>query len=239
VRENGNVDHDPHGEFTGRNILYQAHTVEETAQKFGQPLDQMSAALGHVERTLLEARAGYTMLLLMAGPPEAIHAVEDVDADGVPVRLYRPSADRALPVVVYLHGGGFTIGSVDGYDAVVRQRVDGGGGQVASTLVAGTNGIVVSAPATTTVTLRNIRINGIVGTPSGGLNGVQFLAGGAFSIADISIGTMFVNFDHAGEKLDGKRWPKLAAFVEKIHARPSFKAMLDEERPFVQRFRAA
>ena len=71
------------------------------------------------------------------------------------------------------------------------------------------------------------------------LNGKQFLAGGAFSIADISVGTMFVNFDHAGEKLDGKRWPKLAAYVERLHARPSFKAMLDEERPLVQRFRAA
>jgi glutathione S-transferase len=50
---------------------------------------------------------------------------------------------------------------------------------------------------------------------------------------------MFVNFEHAGEKLDPKRWPKLAAYVERIHARPSFKALLDEERPLVQRFRAA
>ncbi|HTP75835.1 MAG TPA: glutathione S-transferase family protein [Rhizomicrobium sp.] len=67
----------------------------------------------------------------------------------------------------------------------------------------------------------------------------QFLAGGAFSIADIAVGTMFVNFEHAGEKLDSKRWPKLAAYIERIHARPSFKALLDEERPLVQRFRAA
>ena len=71
------------------------------------------------------------------------------------------------------------------------------------------------------------------------VSGKDYLVGGSFSIADISIGTMFVNFDHAGEKLDTKRWPKLAAYVERIHARPSFKAMLDEERPFVQRFRAA
>src|SRR3989440_11782730 len=41
--------------------------------------------------------------------------------------------------------------------------IDGGGGQVASVLVAGTNGIVVSAGANDVVTLRNIRINGIVG----------------------------------------------------------------------------
>jgi glutathione S-transferase len=71
------------------------------------------------------------------------------------------------------------------------------------------------------------------------VEGKEYLAGGAFSIADISVGTMFVNFDHAGEKLDAKRWPKLSAYVARIHARPSFKAMLDEERPFIQRFRAA
>jgi len=28
---------DPHGEFTGKNILYQARTVEETAEYFGRP----------------------------------------------------------------------------------------------------------------------------------------------------------------------------------------------------------
>jgi glutathione S-transferase len=69
--------------------------------------------------------------------------------------------------------------------------------------------------------------------------GKDYLAGGAFSIADISVGTMFVNFAHAGEKLDAKRWPKLAAYVDKIHARPSFKALIAEESPFVERFRAA
>ncbi len=34
VEEHGNVEEDPHGEFRGRNILYQAHTVEETAAHF-------------------------------------------------------------------------------------------------------------------------------------------------------------------------------------------------------------
>jgi len=48
--------------------------------------------------------------------------------------------------------------------------IDGGGGQVASVLVSGTNGIVVQANASTDIViLRNLRINGI-GT---GLNGIQ------------------------------------------------------------------
>jgi glutathione S-transferase len=50
---------------------------------------------------------------------------------------------------------------------------------------------------------------------------------------------MLVNFDHAGETLDASRWPHLAAFMTRLHERPSFKACIEEERPLVQRFRAA
>ncbi|MEI9885120.1 MAG: glutathione S-transferase family protein [Rhizomicrobium sp.] len=67
----------------------------------------------------------------------------------------------------------------------------------------------------------------------------EFLAGGAFSIADIAVGTQFANFAHAGAALDAGRWPKLAAYVARIHGRPSFKALIDEESPLVKRFRAA
>jgi glutathione S-transferase len=66
-----------------------------------------------------------------------------------------------------------------------------------------------------------------------------YLAGDAFSIADISIGTIFVNYAHAGEVLDAGNWSALAKYVANIHARPSFKALIDEESPLIQRFRAA
>jgi acetyl esterase len=36
----------------------------------------------------------------------------------VRVRIYRPAADRPLPGLVYLHGGGWVIGSIDGHDGV-------------------------------------------------------------------------------------------------------------------------
>lgn len=67
----------------------------------------------------------------------------------------------------------------------------------------------------------------------------EYLAGGAFSIADIAVATMLVNFEHAGGEIDVARWPALAAYVKRIHERPSFKACIDEERPFIQRVRAA
>src|ERR1700720_2543301 len=44
--------------------------------------------------------------------------------------------------------------------------LDGGGGQVASVLVAGTNGIAVAAGASDVVILRNLRLNGLLGNGS-------------------------------------------------------------------------
>lgn len=61
--------------------------------------------------------------------------------------------------------------------------IDGGGGQVASVLASGTNGIVVNAGATDLVILRNLRING-GGT---GLSGIRFLSGQSLVIENCFI----------------------------------------------------
>ena len=52
--------------------------------------------------------------------PPVLAQVRDLDAQGVPVRLYRP-ADGPLPVLVYFHGGGWTIGDLDTHDVLCRQ----------------------------------------------------------------------------------------------------------------------
>jgi len=57
VAEGGNVVNDPHSEFSGRNILYQAASVEETAEQFGRPVDEVRAGLEAAEAALLKARA--------------------------------------------------------------------------------------------------------------------------------------------------------------------------------------
>ncbi len=38
----------------------------------------------------------------------------------VPLRIYRPSADGALPVLLWFHGGGFVLGDVESDDALCR-----------------------------------------------------------------------------------------------------------------------
>jgi uncharacterized protein YyaL (SSP411 family) len=57
VERNGNVRNDPHGEFTGRNILFEAHSVEETAHHFGVDDAAVREALGRVSARLMEARS--------------------------------------------------------------------------------------------------------------------------------------------------------------------------------------
>ena len=61
----------------------------------------------------------------------------------------------------------------------------------------------------------------------------EVMVGTHFSTADIAIGSIFVNFEHGGEQVDAGRWPTLAAYVSRVHARPSFKTIIEEEKATV------
>lgn len=61
-------------------------------------------------------------------------------------------------------------------------------------------------------------------------DGREFLIGDALSVADVSVASCLVNFAHAGEKPDPAKWPKLAAFANHMHARPSFAKLIAEEQ---------
>ena len=63
----------------------------------------------------------------------AVHEVRDLQAEGphgpIPLRLYRPAGGGAgvLPVLVYFHGGGWTIGDLDTHDTLCRELANGAG----------------------------------------------------------------------------------------------------------------
>jgi acetyl esterase len=98
------------------------------------------AAGGEIEPSdehLAEIRAGFAMLIALgAGPVEDVAEVRDLEvpspAGAVPVRVYRPSAGASLPVVVFFHGGGWTIGGVGDYDPVARRIAHASGALVVS-----------------------------------------------------------------------------------------------------------
>ena len=59
-------------------------------------------------------------------PGPEVHEVMDMEAAGpegpIPVRIYWPrESDEAMPALVWYHGGGWTIGSIEGADANCRR----------------------------------------------------------------------------------------------------------------------
>jgi acetyl esterase len=68
----------------------------------------------------IEAARRENRELALAEPREDVAEVRDVDADGVPCRLYRP-VDAREGVVVHLHGGGFVFHDLDVHDAAARR----------------------------------------------------------------------------------------------------------------------
>jgi acetyl esterase len=67
----------------------------------------------------IEAARAEARRVAAAQPREHVARVDDVDADGVPARLYVPTG--ADGIVVHLHGGGFVFNDVEVHDAVSRR----------------------------------------------------------------------------------------------------------------------
>lgn len=66
------------------------------------------------------------------------------------------------------------------------------------------------------------------------LGGADWFVDDRFSIADAGLATQFVAMALGGEGVDAGRWPGLAGWVERVMARPSLKAILDEEQALMK-----
>ncbi|UFS58759.1 alpha/beta hydrolase [Subtercola endophyticus] len=89
--------------------------LTQMAQFGGKPLEQMTPA---------EARAGEPMMASMFGAGADMVRVENTvldtaDGDRFRVRTLVPH-EHPRGVILYLHGGGWVVGSIDLYDAVAR-----------------------------------------------------------------------------------------------------------------------
>ncbi|MBV8393387.1 MAG: alpha/beta hydrolase [Alphaproteobacteria bacterium] len=113
----------------GPPVIVDGRTLESRTQWFLQLLarsgQQPLGVLG-AER----ARREFDLFMsVMAGPPEPVSEIVDrivatpgAGVDGrLRVRLYRPeNGGPHLPVILFFHGGGFVIGSLEGYDVPCR-----------------------------------------------------------------------------------------------------------------------
>ena len=102
-------------------------------------VDMMEAAPGPPAHMVPidQARAGHDRESeIMGGPGEEVAEVRDITVPGpgggIPVRVYRPAGGGPLPLVAYAHGGGWVLGTLDGFDPVCRALANASGAVIAS-----------------------------------------------------------------------------------------------------------
>ena len=85
------------------------------------------AALGKPpisQQSVEEARAGAEDMVMLAGEPIPVGSVRDitipVDGTTIGARVYTPEGDGPHPIVMFFHGGGWVICSLDTHDNIAR-----------------------------------------------------------------------------------------------------------------------
>src|SRR5579862_1871894 len=103
-----------------------------------------TAVIPDVERMpLAQARADTTLMDMMAAeaqgpvpPPPQVGEVSEIEvptpSGPVTVRLYHPPGGGTPPLLIWMHGGGFVLGSLDSADPTARELCAGAGVLVAS-----------------------------------------------------------------------------------------------------------
>jgi hypothetical protein len=127
---------------------------------------------------------------VLASSPAAAQAtrtwVSGEGDDANPCSRTEPCKTWAGAISKTLAGGEIDALDPGGFGALTITKaitLDGGGGQVASVLVQGTNGITVAAGASDVVILRNLRINGL----NSGINGIAFNSGAQLNVENCEI----------------------------------------------------
>ncbi|WP_165369293.1 alpha/beta hydrolase [Rhodococcus sp. Q1] len=102
------------GKWSHRNLM-------PDALKMADDLDFLSAKPFH---QLGVHGARQVVDLMRPRDHTPVHSVENFSVTGrhgeIPLRLYRPNSDPDLPVIIYFHGGGWTLGTLDGVDECCR-----------------------------------------------------------------------------------------------------------------------
>jgi acetyl esterase len=100
----------------------QVESVLEMAEEFD---------VSFSDQTPEEARAMLeTVTQMSTAEPVEVDDVREEEANGVPIRVYEP--EDAPGTVVFFHGGGFVVGSLDTHDALCRMLADRSGLRVVS-----------------------------------------------------------------------------------------------------------
>ncbi len=114
------------------------HVPEMWSAQMGAVIAQqneLAADAYSTDQTFQEMRAAYTTerAFWNQGGPRPYSTREDnVETPGgsVRVRMHRPTADPVLPVIVFIHGGGYVLGDLDTHDRISRTLAEKTGAAV-------------------------------------------------------------------------------------------------------------
>jgi hypothetical protein len=144
--------------------------------------------------TLFSVLLGTLFVVGLATAPAHAQAtrtwISGVGDDANPCSRTAPCKTFAGAISKTAAGGEIDALDPGGFGALTITKaitLDGGGGQVASILVSGTNGININAGASDVIIIRNLRFNGIVQTGSAGLVGVSINTAGRVIIEKCDI----------------------------------------------------
>lgn len=114
----------------------QKKVLDELGTLGGKPLETLSATEARKQPTPTDAVMSVLKKAETPITPEAVGKVVNrkiPGADGnIAVRIYTPSGTGPFPVIVYYHGGGFVIATIDTYDASARALANAAGAIVMS-----------------------------------------------------------------------------------------------------------
>ena len=127
--------------FGGRQPDADTSAVLHAMQASGaKPIEQLDAKEARKQPTPADAVKAVLKQRGESADPESVGDVDDRHIEGpggpIAIRIYTPAhaaADRALPVVLYIHGGGWVIADLDVYDASPRAIANQVGAVVVST----------------------------------------------------------------------------------------------------------
>lgn len=113
--------------------------LDQLAQLGGEPIETLAPGQARQQPTPADAVAALIESRGETPTPEAVAEVENRTFPGpagaVPIRIYTPEnpSGEPLPVILYIHGGGWVIADLDTYDASPRALANAAGAIVVST----------------------------------------------------------------------------------------------------------
>ena len=111
--------------------------LDQLATLGAKPLETLTPEQARAQASPADAVKGVLEGLGKATTPEPVAKVEDSSFPGpagaVPIRIYTPEGSGPMPVILYIHGGGWVIANLDTYDSSPRALANAAKAIVVST----------------------------------------------------------------------------------------------------------